>query len=274
MSLVYMYDSVNAASIPDDAPACAGYIDGPYWASYPGMKARFPHIPVMSITVRGTPGARIIDFEGGTVTIGQTISWVNEELRAGRRPTVYTTPDNWEEHIAPVLEAEGVISRVDWWQAEWNGHPDLLPPAVAHQFQGGITVPYDLSVAESTWLGIDVPPPAPPAPPAPSTKGLDEMSAYDPVSGGIWETNAAGELFCSPVGGATAPFIAGLNQHPDYKAGSVESGNLNPCIGIQYWKNDKAKTDGIVYQTLPTKPFAGQKGPYAHYAFRRNGTPD
>lgn len=105
---------------------------------------------------------------------------------------------------------------------------------------------------------------------------MSDFFASDPVTGGIWGTDINGSNY--PAGGA--PLIPGLNAHPNFHAGSAESGGTNPCVGIVYWRY--FENDGIYYVTAPTNGEGGWDGsvnpaskvcPYNLYRFLRNGTP-
>lgn len=98
------------------------------------------------------------------------------------------------------------------------------------------------------------------------------MSAHDDKTGGIWATDANGDLY--PAEGA--PYINALSAHPEYKAGAAESGGANPCVGVEYWA--AFGNDGIVFLTAPTNGQGGWDGstpigavPYDLYRFLRNG---
>ena len=93
-------------------------------------------------------------------------------------------------------------------------------------------------------------------------------TASDPTTGGFWATDINGDL--NTQNGA--PFIAGLNQHPAYKAGSVESGGTNPCVGIETFK-DKNGANGIVFGGAREGGVQDQSG-LRFYRFARNGQPD
>lgn len=129
-------------------------------------------------------------------------------------------------------------------------------------------IPGDVDLSE--WIGsqadFDVFFGLAPAPiPTPTAQEEPSMFAYDPTSGGFWATDANGDLYCENG----APFIQGLNQHPEYDAGSAESGGKNPCIGIVPFK-DKNGQIGICYVT--STPSGGT--PYSWYRFARDGSVD
>jgi hypothetical protein len=92
-------------------------------------------------------------------------------------------------------------------------------------------------------------------------------TAYDPDSGGFWATDQNGDL--NNQNGA--PFVAGLNQHPEYRAGAQESGGAQPCIGIETFK-DKNDQHGIVY-IIREAGTTDQSG-LRFFRFARDGSPD
>lgn len=95
-----------------------------------------------------------------------------------------------------------------------------------------------------------------------------QMVEYDPKTGGYWATDENGANYA----GGGAPFIPGLNTHPDYHAGAAESIDSNPCVGITYWA--AFGNDGIIYFTKPSNGVGGWAGtPYSTYRFLRDGTP-
>lgn len=112
-------------------------------------------------------------------------------------------------------------------------------------------------------------PPAPSPSPSPTpTQEVDvQLDQNDPKTGGLWVTDENGALYCW----GAAPFVAGLNQHPEYHAGETESAGQNPCVGIGYWS--AFGQDGIVFFTKPTTGVGGWAGtPYSQYFFTRAGT--
>ena len=57
------------------------------------------------------------------------------------------------------------------------------------------------------------------------------MIASDPVTGGLWVTRPDGSVFAYDG----APYLGGLNNHPEYHAGTEHDGP--PCVGIAPWGN-------------------------------------
>lgn len=98
--------------------------------------------------------------------------------------------------------------------------------------------------------------------PQPQKMEAPQMFCSDPQTGGIFATDENGDGY----GFLGAPYPGGLNQHPEWKAGSEESGDANPCVGIAYWKN--ADGEGVVFFTKPGGTTANGS-PYSLYRFRR-----
>lgn len=131
---------------------------------------------------------------------------------------------------------------------------EAIPNTAAVTFYGYCLLPY-----------VTTGPPQPPA----QEDALQKLLAEDPKTGGQWVTDVNGALY----GWGAAPFIAGLNQHPEYHAGDAESGDANPCVGIGYWA--AFGLDGIMYYTAPVSGVGGWAGtPYSQYRFLRSGAAD
>jgi hypothetical protein len=161
---MFLYDSVNAKTIPPGAQLVAGYVDGAY-ANVADLKKRFPHAYVVTITVFGKAGARVADVETGDLTPPQGAKWALAELHSGRRPTIYTSAA-----VMPAMKLELSKLRVDpiavdFWVAHWvtvGTQPPATPPAlptgaVALQYAANIPYgpygggAYDLSVTNGRW---------------------------------------------------------------------------------------------------------------------------
>lgn len=104
--------------------------------------------------------------------------------------------------------------------------------------------------------------------PGPAVSGEEgNMLATDPTTGGVWATDISGDI--ANVNGA--PFIPGLNTHPDWKAGSSSSGGANRVVGFATFK-DKNGQWGLIWATAP--PGATDQGQYSYYRIARDGSPD
>jgi hypothetical protein len=170
-----------------------GYIDGAY-PSYYGMRQRFPDAHVISITVEGTPGARLADCEGGAMTPGQTAVWDNAEIRAGRRPTNYCSM-----YYQAVIKQLITTTDVEWFLPSWNGDANVPAGYVGHQYFGGIDQPYDLSVVLSSWIDtplVDPPPPKPKPPTCRTTDVVGELMQQNFVEMSL-DSNGCGAVLLS-----------------------------------------------------------------------------
>lgn len=172
-----MYDAASVGNIPSDAEMVGYYVDGRYRASGSDL-ARFTRAVKVGIAVFPTTNAGIV-FDGppDNATWPGVVDWVVMRRRAGVDPSVYTDADQWATGVAEFRNRG--VAQPHWWIAKWNGVRELIPGAVAHQFQGNQTGGYDLSVVADYWPGVDsspapTPAPKPPAPAVPRL-GDDEM---------------------------------------------------------------------------------------------------
>jgi hypothetical protein len=193
MATVWMYDAVNASNIPKSAQIVAGYVDGRY-ANYGQIVSEFPSALHVSITVLGTAGARVADCETGDLTPAQAAAWAHEEIRAGRRPTIYSNESSHGD-IANALAAEGLAFQkdVDWWAAGYTNSPYLAPGSVATQWKGGMTAPYDVSDTNGVWPGAVTPPPSP------HSNNDCVGIILSPTGVGYWLPSAAGKVVACGV---------------------------------------------------------------------------
>ena len=264
-----MYDGVDPTKLPRGAQLYAGYDDG-RWPDAAAIAAAHPGVPVVRITT--DPGdnlGQVLDVESGDATPNQAPAW----CARAQLPTVYCSRSAWPGVRQAFANAEE--PEPSWWLADYqlSDHPapPVPPGAVALQYYSGPD--YDVSTVSNYWPGIDGlnPPPLPPPAPSPGpalTEETQTMFAHDPVTGGVWATDENGDLYASPP----APFIAGLNQHPTWQAGSAESGGQDPCVGLAYW--GVPGHDGITFFTRPSSGVGGWAGtPYNTYSFLRDGTP-
>lgn len=125
---IVMYDDVNVALIPKDAPAVAGYIGGA-WPTYPKVVAGWPHAKHLSIAVSAIHDADCLDVEPGDASPAQAADWVKRQLRRRRqgafsnttRPVVYTSAA-FGQKLVDLLEKAGLKYEQDfmWWSAHYD----------------------------------------------------------------------------------------------------------------------------------------------------------
>lgn len=166
----YMYDSVNPSAIPSNATMVAGYADGLY-ANVPAMKARFPHATIVSIAVRWTTRAQVLDVETGDATPAQAVQWCTQTMadKSNHELTVYCNTSMWPS-VRAAFKAAGV-TEPNYWVAQYDNNPSIPAGAVAKQYIGDYNG-YDRSVVADYWPGVD---PAPAPAPAPfDRRKLDE----------------------------------------------------------------------------------------------------
>jgi hypothetical protein len=163
------FDAVNPQNIPDTAQMVAGYVDGLYAWKLADW-ARFPHAVKVQIAVfASTNAGHVLDCESGDATPAECPAWVAMRRKAGEDPSVYTSYGNLGQNWAIVINAfkNARVAEPHYWIAAYPGiGPVLYPGSHAHQYQGGMTAPVDISVVADYWPGVD-PAPVPPIPPAP-----------------------------------------------------------------------------------------------------------
>lgn len=215
----FMYDSVSPGDIPAGALMVAGYTDGLY-ANIPAMKARFPHATVVSIAVRHTSRAQVLDVENGDATPAQAVDWLTQtmaDLDNGHL-TIYCNMSVWPT-VRAAIQAAGV-TEPQYWVARYDNDPTIPAGAIAKQYQGD-TNGYDKSVVADYWPGVD------PAPtPRPSgaeiypgaSKAHWYSSAYpgDPMTTNtiVWHSTETSVL-PDYSGGSIAPNLTAV---PDFAA--------------------------------------------------------
>ena len=206
-----MLDSVNPFAIPADAPIVAGYVDGLYQWSAAGW-ARFAGEQV-TITVKGTPKARVADVERGNLSPAAGAAWAAAEIAGGRVPTLYMDRATYD--------SEPRVYGANYWVADWTGTPHLVPGSVATQYaRGG---PYDTSVTNGVWPGVVAPPAPPDTPPgAPVNYPGDGMQAT-PINVLIADGRGWYPL---PVSAAKVVNVEFLAPNPDVSGGYVTTPQL------------------------------------------------
>lgn len=168
-----MYDSVNAARLPADAKLVACYVDGHY-ANEAAVRARCPHATVVTITVLGHSDANVIDCEAGDATPDQAAAWAKAQIGKGKHPTIYCNLSTWPS-VQQAVKAAGVpAGSVSYWVAHYDAKAEMIPGAVAKQYQERTDQNLDYSIAADYWPGVDPAPVAaeavaPPRPTGPST---------------------------------------------------------------------------------------------------------
>ncbi len=147
-----MYDSVDPAKISHDATMVAGYADGRY-ANLGAMKARFPSATIVSIAVRATTRAQVLDVEIGDATPAEAVVWCTRTMadKSNRELTVYCNASTWPEVRAAFKKAN--VTEPNYWIARYDDKPEIPPGAVAKQYQN--TPGWDVSVVVDHWPGVD-----------------------------------------------------------------------------------------------------------------------
>lgn len=160
-----LYDSADAMTLPPGEHGYAGYIDGKY-PSFAGICERFyPHAHCVSLTVCGGDAA-FIDCEAGNLSPSESVEWLRHELAAdgvGVSPShplwrrgIYFPVGLQEDVELCILQQmpEFERGRYRLWGAHWTGDaPVGVPPGLdALQYEGGTTLPYDVSIVRPDFF--------------------------------------------------------------------------------------------------------------------------
>lgn len=175
----FLYDSISPGNIPSGATMVAGYQDGLY-ANLGAMRARFPHATVVSIAVRWTTRAQVLDVETGNATPAQAVTWCTKTMadKPNTQLTIYCNTSLWPQ-VRAAFKAAGV-TEPNYWVAQYDNDPTIPAGAVAKQYQGD-THGYDKSVVADYWPGVD------PAPPSGEPQWLKLLAHILAVPEGVYE---------------------------------------------------------------------------------------
>ncbi|WP_246144484.1 hypothetical protein [Actinacidiphila oryziradicis] len=147
-----MYDGVTPGNIPASATMVAGYADGLY-ANVPEMRARFPHATVVSIAVRYTTRAQVLDVENGDATPAEAVLWCTDTMsdKPNGELTVYCNTSTWPAVRSAFQTAH--VSEPNYWVAQYDNDPAIPVGAIAKQYEN--TTAWDKSVVAEYWPGVD-----------------------------------------------------------------------------------------------------------------------
>lgn len=152
-----MFDSVDVAAIPVNAQMVAGYVDG-NWPTYKALKAKFRHVPVVSIATSPSSDADVLDVERGDAQPADVPAWVVRQRRRGAQPIVYCSRSLMGEVEAQC--ASHKVAPPHYWAADWTGEAHLVSGTVATQWANGsaqypgLAPRCDTSLVSPNWPGL------------------------------------------------------------------------------------------------------------------------
>jgi|SRR5882724_9636715 len=122
---ITMFDSIDISTLPEGNYAYAGYVDG-RWATYPKLKAKFPHANLLSIAVFAHDDADCLDVELGDATPAQAPAWVKRQK--GARPCLYASVSAMNSVVA-ILDRAGIArGSVRLWSAHYGNGEHICGP--------------------------------------------------------------------------------------------------------------------------------------------------
>lgn len=238
-----MYDSTNAADIPTDAAAVAGYANGQFaWRA--SDWALFPAASKLGIDVDNQGVGGCLDIEKGDATPADAPGWVARRHAAGiNRPWLYMNRSTWEDVHDVLVRSNLPENSWGYWVADWTGEPHELAlvdgtRADAVQYANPDTSGghFDLSAIYGPLPAVGAPAPAPTEEPTPA-----------PV------TNPGGNDVVIPTvqNGSRGPNVKTVQSILNGKAGArlAVDGAFGPATeaAVKAWQQFfRLEVDGIV----------------------------
>lgn len=123
--MIAMFDSVDLAQIPANAPACAGYVGGRF-PTYAELVRRFPKSRHLSIAVNAEENAECLDIENGDAVPEQAPAWTRRQIARGvKRPAVYGSVSAMPAILGALGRAGITRQQVRVWTAHYTFTPHL-----------------------------------------------------------------------------------------------------------------------------------------------------
>jgi hypothetical protein len=203
-----MADVVVVDDAPEGADAYGGYVDGA-WQTYLGLIARFPGVPVLSITATGVH-ADECDCESGDLAPQQAATWAATELAVGNRwPGIYAAVSAMEEVLywlgtLRVLRSQVMLDAAHWGKGnhvcgeatcgDMPGYADMTQWCDWGTWDQSALEPKVLAALRAGWKL----PPVPPIRPHPAPKEDTEMYiARDTSNGDCSTTDGISRVYVS-----------------------------------------------------------------------------
>lgn len=131
MSLILMFDDVDVDLLPAGYDAYAGYSDGIY-ANISAIKKRFPSpsVHILTVSVKATDVADVLDVESGDASISQAPAWFKLALKSGvTKPAVYTSVSNATALVQEMAAAGIPRSSFHLWTAHYGKGQHICGPS-------------------------------------------------------------------------------------------------------------------------------------------------
>jgi len=123
---ITMFDSIDVSTLPAGNFAYAGYVDG-HWATYPKLKAKFPHANLLSIAVFAHDDADCLDVEPGDATPAQAPAWVKRQKAP--RPCLYASVSTMNGVLTILAKAGIQRNSVRLWSAHYGHGEHICGPS-------------------------------------------------------------------------------------------------------------------------------------------------
>lgn len=128
MANILFFDDVEVSLLPAGYNAYAGYVDGIY-ANVSEIKARFPSAYILTIAVRSSDVADVLDVEAGDATNADIVGWYKRTLAAGvTTPCIYTGVTNVNAVVSVMSQAGIPRGRYKIWSAHYAQGQHICGP--------------------------------------------------------------------------------------------------------------------------------------------------
>ena len=140
----------------------------------------------------------------------------------------------------PALDAACAGQVWSWYAADPTGVEHLVAGSVATQYAwaqlGQTTGNFDISTADSAWLGMPSPPKPHPQP-VPSLSEAPNMQCTDPTTGGVWCLDTTnGGIYSYAVGNSKVPpYLGAPNVHPEWGINPAHITGISAVNGPGGW---------------------------------------
>lgn len=152
-----MYDCVDPATIPVDAPAVAGYTGGK-WPTYHELGDLFPHAKKVSIAIAAREDADALDCEPGDARPEDAPDWAARQLHRRQsdpdfynldKPYIYCSISDVAE-VRSRLRSADLLEQVGIWSAHVGQGEHICGPTTC----GWPGVDESVGLTQWTWTAL------------------------------------------------------------------------------------------------------------------------
>jgi hypothetical protein len=142
-----MFDDTTIETIPADAVAVAGYVNGA-WPTFTKLVAKFPNAKHASIAATSYADADFLDVENGDATPADVPAWIARQKKLSKKLIgIYASLYTWPEIFAILKQSHIDSSSIKKWVADYTGRQHIPVGFDACQW----TDSYDGKSLDASW---------------------------------------------------------------------------------------------------------------------------